>query len=451
MDLLIKSFNIEYALVFGRSQVSTENSPDLRIVAKVGKLPPDILPTSSQIKFDLSLIPKNLLARHCATPKDKDLKKGLDGIYFDDTAMRLRYIPVHRPRDTSAMVTLFKYGPGNSPNLKVNELGGYLNSTLRSFYSVVESSVETFVEAATRTNIENVIRVFGHEAATITAGLDCLRETYLKDIYTIRTLSSKALADIQGDMDGYVRLLILLTSNPRPILSRPKPKVSLFPPFHDLLFKWEKFYRQQALVKSLQFQVFPVTADDPTRPDMLADKALLEQLLYNLVGNAVKYSHPGTRIYMDCEKPSSKADSPYVLTIRNYGIVIENDRKIYDLFYRGNSKEEGVGIGMFVAKQIAEAHNGTITHTRREVSAYNVPLLLPYLELEPRHKVPGLTSKIADEVQRLRQNGDDARTVAADDNLNPLYNPVRLKILGEIRNPTYEVTFTVTIPQGERS
>jgi signal transduction histidine kinase len=445
MDLLIASFNIQYTVVFGRSQISTEDSTVLPIVAKSGNLPPEMEQPAGPITFDLSKLPKSSLARHGATPRDAELVDGLRGVAFDDSAMRLRYIPVHHPQDASAMVILFKYGPGNSPSLKVNDVEGYLNSTLRSFYSVVESSVEAFVEAA---NMGNVVRVFGHEAAQLTAGLDWLRAAYLGNTHIIRGLSSKKLEDIQRDMDGYVRQLMLLTSNPRAILTRPKVHASVFQPFKELLFKWKDVYRQQALVKSLQFHLPLISADDSTRPEMRADKALLEQLLYNLVGNAVKYCHPGTKIYMDCEKPSSRAGSPYILTIRDYGIMIEDDRRIYDLYYRGNSKEEGVGIGMFVAKQIAEAHQGTITHTRREVSRYNVPLLAPYSKLEPRYQESGLASRIADEIRRLRQNGDDGRVVAVDENLAPLYNPVRLKILGEIRNPTYEVIFTVTIPQG---
>jgi len=450
MTGLVTAFNIQYAIAFGRTGISTDSTELLPVATATGDLPASVQPGSNGVHYDLSKIPDELRNRHSSTPENMELADGLEGVAFDDATMRLRYIPVHHPQDASAMVILLKYGPTNSPHLKVNELRGYLNSTLRTFYSVLVSSVEAFVESATRTNMENVIRVFGHEAAQLTAGLDWLRETYLRHSHVIRDLSPRKLADIQGDMDGYVRQLMLLTSNPRAILTRPVVRPSFFQPFKEMLFKWKDVYRQQALVKSLQFVLPPVSGDDPTRPDMLADKSLLEQLLYNLVGNAVKYSYPGTKIYVDCEKPSTKADSPYILTIRNYGLKIEDDRRIYDLYYRGVSKEEGVGIGMFVAKQIAEAHQGTISHTRREVSKYNVPLLAPYMKLESRYQTPELASKIKNELLRLRQNGDDARIVSVDEELNPVYNPVRLKILGEIRNPTYEVIFTVTIPQGDR-
>ena len=91
------------------------------------------------------------------------------------------------------------------------------------------------------------------------------------------------------------------------------------------------------------------------------DADRIERVLTNLVSNAVKYSPPNTRVALRVEKQGSLA----VLTVSDQGpgIAPEDLRVLFQPFGRGRSAHsvaEGTGMGLYVVKQIVEAHDGKI-------------------------------------------------------------------------------------------
>ena len=107
--------------------------------------------------------------------------------------------------------------------------------------------------------------------------------------------------------------------------------------------------RGQSLVVSTPTQ--PLWIDgDPTR---------LQQVLSNLIGNAIKYSNSGGEILV-CAEPSVSGVS---LRVSDTGRGLEPDalRHIFDPFSQVRPAEEtGLGIGLSVVKEIVERHQGRI-------------------------------------------------------------------------------------------
>ena len=95
------------------------------------------------------------------------------------------------------------------------------------------------------------------------------------------------------------------------------------------------------------------------------DQGLLEELIYNLCDNAIRYNHPGGRVTVEV----SRRDGQVCLTVSDTGIGIppEHQSRIFERFYRvdkSHSKETGgTGLGLAIVKHIAIRHNGTITVT----------------------------------------------------------------------------------------
>jgi signal transduction histidine kinase len=92
-----------------------------------------------------------------------------------------------------------------------------------------------------------------------------------------------------------------------------------------------------------------------------ADADRIDRVLMNLVSNAVKYSPRGTRITLRVHK----SDSQTTLTVSDQGpgIAKEDLQVLFQPFGRGRSARtlaEGTGIGLYVVKQIVEAHDGRI-------------------------------------------------------------------------------------------
>ena len=92
-----------------------------------------------------------------------------------------------------------------------------------------------------------------------------------------------------------------------------------------------------------------------------ADKQKIEQVLKNLLGNAVKYSPKGGLIQVT----STLLAGRYEITVEDHGIGMSTEQveKVFDKFYRvdaSNTAIEGTGLGMTIVKYIVEAHDGTI-------------------------------------------------------------------------------------------
>lgn len=92
-----------------------------------------------------------------------------------------------------------------------------------------------------------------------------------------------------------------------------------------------------------------------------ADPVRLEQVLANLIDNAVKYSPDGGQV----EVALTEIDADTVeLGVRDWGLGIPADRRenLFDRFYQAHSEGHygGLGLGLFVSRQIVELHAGTI-------------------------------------------------------------------------------------------
>ena len=108
---------------------------------------------------------------------------------------------------------------------------------------------------------------------------------------------------------------------------------------------------------------FEIDSELPDELVMLKiDKDAISQVLLNFFSNAVKYSEEKKYIRVEVRKDLTSA---YIsVTDKGVGISKEELKKIFDKFYRVTNtkakKTRGSGLGLTLAKQIIEAHSGTI-------------------------------------------------------------------------------------------
>ena len=103
--------------------------------------------------------------------------------------------------------------------------------------------------------------------------------------------------------------------------------------------------------------------DAPPVLVVIADAARLEQVLMNLVGNAVKYSPTGGDVRVQVTTDDEGA-ALVVVEDRGIGIPPEEISSLGHAFVRGGGRAKtfaGVGIGLYLSRLVAEAHSGTIT------------------------------------------------------------------------------------------
>ncbi|MBY0386445.1 HAMP domain-containing histidine kinase, partial [bacterium] len=88
------------------------------------------------------------------------------------------------------------------------------------------------------------------------------------------------------------------------------------------------------------------------------DKELVQQIILNILENAIKYSPENTFIRVI----SQEMDDFIVVSIKDQGRGIENkdQDKIWEKFSRFDDKTEGTGLGLYLVRYFVEAHKGFV-------------------------------------------------------------------------------------------
>jgi signal transduction histidine kinase len=99
-------------------------------------------------------------------------------------------------------------------------------------------------------------------------------------------------------------------------------------------------------------------------PSVMADEERIEEVLTNLVENAVKYSPQGGEIVIAVQYPGSRGFDEVEVQVRDHGpgIPIRELGRLFDRFYRTNSastsRTTGAGLGLYLSRAIVRAHGG---------------------------------------------------------------------------------------------
>lgn len=99
---------------------------------------------------------------------------------------------------------------------------------------------------------------------------------------------------------------------------------------------------------------------------VIIDEARIQQVFSNILANAVRFSEKGGTIKICFGLDSKKKNLEFSVTDYGPGIAPKDLPYIFDRFYRVDKGEESAredtsGLGMIIAKEIVEAHNGTIS------------------------------------------------------------------------------------------
>ena len=112
---------------------------------------------------------------------------------------------------------------------------------------------------------------------------------------------------------------------------------------------------------------------------VLGDRERLEQLLANLISNAVKYSPGGGEI--DVSVRAEGTDAVVKVLDRGVGIAAEKQRHIFERFYRAHTGTPfdygGMGVGLYISKEIVGRHGGRIWFESQEGEGSTFSFSLP--------------------------------------------------------------------------
>lgn len=179
------------------------------------------------------------------------------------------------------------------------------------------------------------------------------------DLALRRSRSPEALVEtlhvIESEVNELIRLvddLLLLVRSDAKQLRFEKKEVLL----GDLLKQAGERHKERALEKKIDFIV-----NTGLDVRIQGDEIYLKRLFSNLLDNAIKFTPHGGRVSLTL----GVSDGQAVVEILDTGIGIEEEMqaKVFFRFFRTDQarSHEGAGLGLNIAKAIAEAHQGTIS------------------------------------------------------------------------------------------
>jgi len=183
----------------------------------------------------------------------------------------------------------------------------------------------------------------------------------------------EALDVVQDELQRMTRLvddLLLLARADTGSLPIQRKPVELDTVFLDI-------YRQ---VRSLD-QPVEIVLREVDQAYVLGDEDRLRQLILNLIDNAIKYTPPGGTVGLSLSKSNGTAEIEVSDT--GVGISFEDLPRVLDRFYRVDKARSrnlaGSGLGLSIARWIAQAHGGDIRVESKEGEGSKFTISLPIL------------------------------------------------------------------------
>lgn len=247
-----------------------------------------------------------------------------------------------------------------------NEIGG----VILVFKNVTE---QYKMEKMQKEFVANV----SHELKTPITTIKSYTETLLDGALEEPPVAEEFLKVINSESDRMSRLvsdLLRLSRMDYEQTKWTKEKLNVHEMINDVCSKLQI----HAKIKDIKLNICEISED----LNILFDKDGFEQIMLNIVGNAVKYTPEQGNVWINVKKENKNI----IISIKDDGIGIpkEDQARIFERFYRVDKARTrqmgGTGLGLSIAKQIAEAHDSKIAVDSEFKKGTEISVIIPEYE-----------------------------------------------------------------------
>jgi len=194
----------------------------------------------------------------------------------------------------------------------------------------------------------------------------------------------------------------------------------------NFLQTYTEGFQYQSEEQGLDFSLS--TTIDPTNAWL--DRDILEKILYNLLGNALKYTSKNGKIIVN----GITKNDVFELSVYNSAAALSEEEKqqLFHRFYQTDSKNEGAGIGLSLIKQLTKLHKGNISVENKEEGitfSVSIPTLKTTYEdheilSEELHTTNIASEKLQEKDTQLIEISNDAPVLLVVDDTKDIRNYV---------------------------
>ena len=211
--------------------------------------------------------------------------------------------------------------------------------------------------------------------------------------------------------------------------------------FAEVVGEVVKIFRYSARERNISLLV-----EIPQMPDLMLDKLRIKQILFNLVGNAVKFTHEGAVIIKAQYLPKGNfADFEFSVSNTGIGIAAEDQNKLMKPFVqlshmRGtNSGNSGTGLGLSISKRMAEKMGGSLWLKSDMGKGSTFGVTLPDVSIAVRKSSPAIGAS-----SENRADGKKFSVLVVDD------VSMNLKVIKALCEKTY-FSYVATATSGNEA
>lgn len=225
------------------------------------------------------------------------------------------------------------------------------------------------LEQARRQLLANLVHELGRPLGALRSAIQALSHGAEKDPQLLSDLT-RGMDEEAARMQHILEDLAQLHDQVVGRLELARQPIRLENWLPGVLIPWEQAAREKRLDWQLHLR------DD--LPGVYADPVRLAQVVGNLVSNAIRYTPGGGRVAVS----SGAKDSQVWVQVEDSGpgIPKEEVERIFNPFYRGDQGrrlKEGMGLGLSIARDLAQAHGGRIEVESRPGTGSRFTLWLP--------------------------------------------------------------------------
>jgi len=234
-----------------------------------------------------------------------------------------------------------------------------MQESLSAAYQELKQSQEQLIQAEKLTSLGQLAASIAHEVNNPIAGVLIYTQLLMKKI-TADTLPKEKALDYLSKMDSELTRIGRLIRNLMDFARQTNPSLAL-------IHLNEVIDRANSLVAhSADIQHVDVVRDlGPSLPEVMADPDQLQQVLANLMLNAIQAMPEGGTLTLHT---SADSEGKVRIDVQDTGIGIskENMQKLFTPFFTTRKEVKGVGLGLAVAHGIIERHKGRIEVSSEE-------------------------------------------------------------------------------------
>jgi signal transduction histidine kinase len=249
------------------------------------------------------------------------------------------------------------FGSSTPGRFKEEDLSIVQEIGRRAAFALESSRLYAESQRAVQTR-DDILAMVSHDLKNPLTSIRMSAELCLRQINDLGIKNKKQMSNVLHNINRYSEHMLRMIGDLLDVASIEAGKFSVRPSFEQFDIMLKELIEQLKPIadeKSLYLEYVQTTPI----PQAFCDLDRIRQVCSNLIGNAIKFSHTGSRITIRLD--ATEEEIKFSVSDSGPGIARKNLNCLFDRYWQAKGiTQRGTGLGLYISKGIIEAHAGKI-------------------------------------------------------------------------------------------